>query len=116
MKITYKWELTRLRKADIGDLSGVVVQTYWTCTGKSSDGYSGTFLGATPFDPSAVDPENYTAFESLTEQQVLGWIKSVVAGPYKEHVEGSIKRQIDAQRAVTTEVAADELPWTKVAG
>lgn len=111
MPLTYSWALKSLKKADVGDLASVIVQTHWTCTGTDEDGNEGTFHGATPFDPSLVDPANFTEFNSLTEEQVLGWIKAVVVGHYKEHVEAQITKQINEKKLSVEEVSADALPW-----
>lgn len=112
MALTYTWALKSLKKADIGDLAGVVVQTTWTCTGEDEDGDSGTFNGATPFNPAEVDPENFTAYENLTEAQILGWIQGVVVGSYKEHVDEQIMKQIQAKKTPIDEVADGQFPWS----
>lgn len=115
MSLTYTWSLTSLKKADIGDLSGIIVQTHWTCTGTDEEGNEGTFHGATPFDPDQVDPTNFTEFNNLTEEQVLGWIKAIVVGHYKDHVDAQIMKQINEKKRVVEEVTADALPWAVIA-
>lgn len=111
MELTYTWALTSLRKADAGDLSNVIVQTHWTCTGTDADGNAGVFNGATPFDPDVVDPDNFHAYETLTEEQVLGWIKGIVVGDYWDHVEGQIIRAVKAKINPPVEVVAQDFPW-----
>lgn len=112
MSLTYEWSLTSIKKADASGLSGIIVQTHWTCKGTDADGDDGTFSGATPFDPAQVDPDNFTAYEDLTEAQVLGWIQEVVTGSYKEHVDAQIMKQIMAKKAPVTEVTAGQFPWS----
>ena len=112
MALTYTWALKSLKKADIGDLTGVVVQTHWTCTGTDEDGHDGTFHGATPFKPEEVDPVNFTSYENLTEAQVLGWIQGVVVGTYKDHVDEQIQKQILAKKVPIEEVADGSFPWS----
>lgn len=111
MSLTYTWALKSLKKADVNDLSGVIVQTHWTCTGEE-DGHEGTFHGATPFKPEEVDPDNFTAYEDLTEAQVLGWIQGVVVGAYKDHVDEQIMKQINASKTPVEEVAEGAFPWS----
>lgn len=113
MNLTYTWKLKSAKKADVGGLSGVILQTYWECTGTDEDGHSGTFHGATPFDPTQVDPDNFTAFEDLTEAEVLSWIKGIVVGVYKDHVDAQIKKQIMDQKLVVEEVTEADLPWAQ---
>lgn len=112
MALTYTWALKSLKKADVDSLSGVIVQTHWTCTGTDEDGDEGVFNGATPFDPAQVDAENFTAYEDLTEEQVLGWIKGVVVGSYKEHVDAQIAKQIADKKVPVEEVADGQFPWS----
>ena len=115
MALTYTWAIKSLKKQDdpSAELDDIIVQTYWECTGTDADGNSGTFSGATPFEPDQVDPDNFTAYEALTETQVLGWVKDVVnnnAG-YKAHIDEQIQKQIDAIVRPTTEVNSGDLPW-----
>jgi hypothetical protein len=115
MVFTYTWKIKSLKKQDDPsiELNDIIVQTYWECTGTDADGNSGTFHGATPFEPDQVDPENFTAYEDLTEAQVLSWIQDVVNNnlPYKEHINEQIQKQIDAIVCPTIEVNANNLPW-----
>ena len=112
MALTYTWALKSLKKADVDNLSGVIVQTHWTCTGTDEDGNEGVFNGATPFNPAEVDPNNFTAYEDLTEAQVLSWIEGVVVGAYKEHVDAQILKQIAEKKAPAVEVAEGAFPWS----
>ena len=111
MAITYSWKLTSLKKKNSGSLNGVVFQTYWQKTGTDENGNTGTFSGATPFDPAQVDPNNFVAFEQLTEATVLGWIQSVVVDAYEQHVNDQIQRQIDEKANASSEVSAGSFPW-----
>jgi hypothetical protein len=112
MALTYVWALKSLKKSDVDNLTGVIVQTTWTCTGTDEDGFDGVFNGATPFDPAQVDPNNYTEYEDLTEAQVLGWIEGVVVGSYKEHVDAQIMKQINAKKVPVVEVDEGQFPWS----
>lgn len=113
MSITYTWKLTRFKKLDnSNNLSNIVFQTYWEKEGTDEHGNTGKFSGATPFDPSVVDPNNFTPYESLTEEIVLGWIKSVVVGTYEEHVNEQIANQISEKVNTQIEVAETDFPWS----
>lgn len=107
----YTWAITNIKKGDIGKIPDVVLHVHWTLTGTDKEGHSGTFNGATPLNPPADTKGAFTAFEDLTEQQVIEWIQAVVVDSYKDHVEGQIAKQIAAIKAPVTEVAADALPW-----
>lgn len=115
MALTYTWKIRSLKKQDdpSAELNDIIVQTYWECTGTDDDGYSGTFSGATPFEPDQVDVDNFTTYENLTETQVLGWIQDAVNGNpgYQAHIDEQIQKQIDAIVRPMVEVNAGELPW-----
>jgi hypothetical protein len=119
MALTYTWAIKSLKKQDdpSTQLNDIIVQTYWTCTGEDENGNSGTFHGATPFEPDQIDPENFTSYEDLTEAQVLGWIQDVVNGNpgYKTHIDEQIEKQIDAIVNPKIEVTGDQLPWAEPA-
>lgn len=115
MALTYTWKIKSLKRASnpLVDLDGIIVQTYWDCVGTDADGNSGTFSGATPFDPEQVDPTNFTAYEDLTEAMVLEWIQNEVNSKpaYKDHIAGQIQKQIDAIIRPLLEVDPTALPW-----
>ena len=119
MAFTYEWKIKSLKKQNdpSTELNDIIVQTYWECIGTDEDGYSGTFHGATPFEPDQVDPDNFTAYENLTETQVLSWIQDVVNNNigYKNHIDEQIQKQIDATVRPVTEVSGDGLPWSEPA-
>lgn len=117
MALTYTWMIKSLKKQDdpSTELNDIIVQTYWECTGTDEDNNSGTFHGATPFEPDQVDPANFTVYEDLTEAQVIGWIRDVVNNnpTYKAHIDEQIHKQIDAIVRPLTEVSTDALPWAE---
>jgi hypothetical protein len=109
----YTWKLTKLKKVSSSVLEGAVVQTYWELTGTDQDGNTGIFSGATPFELDTIDPDNFTPYEQLTEQQVLGWIQAVVVGSYKEHVEDQIAKQIQEKKLAIVEEDQKSFPWSE---
>ena len=109
--MNYTWEITGIKRKDSPDVSNIIVQTYWKKIGTDDDGRTGEFSGATPFDPSSVDPNNFISFDDLTEEIVLGWIQSVVVGDYESHVNEQIQRQIDSQIYPETEETSN-FPWS----
>lgn len=113
MALTYTWTLSSLRKTDAQGLEGIVVGTQWVCTGIDDDGYSGSFVGATPFNLDEVDPENFTPYEELTKDQVLGWIESTVMATSKNHIDEQILKQIEAQKNPIVEVNSQSFPWAE---
>ena len=117
MAYTYEWKIKNLKKAvNANDLSDVIIGTQWIVTAINENGYSASFNGATPFKPADVDPENFTAFEDLTEEQVVGWIKEVVSGSnratnYWDHIQGQIVKEITRNSEVHVQLLSGDLPW-----
>lgn len=119
-ELTYVWKLTGIVKSTPSNLpvDNVVIGTRWTVTGTDSDGDTGTFTGATPFELSTVDPNNFTAYADLTEEQVLTWIKNyvLVVNPYWPHITEQIQNQIDKTKQTIEEVSENDLPWAPESG
>jgi hypothetical protein len=106
----YSWKLTSLKRKDTSEFNNVVVQTHWKKIGTDENGNTGEFSGATPFDLSTVDPTNFTSYEDLTEEDVLGWIQSVVVGDYERHVNEKIAEQIESIVSPVVSVTGG-FPW-----
>ena len=111
MSMTYTWNVTAMKVMDqINEqgqvLKNAVVQTYWEKHGTDASGNEGMFAGATPFTATDVPEGEFTPFDQLTENQVLGWIQAVVVGDYAAHVDAQIQKQID-DKAITE----PPLPW-----
>tara|TARA_B110000259_G_scaffold177777_1_gene215315 strand:+ start:1608 stop:1982 length:375 start_codon:yes stop_codon:yes gene_type:complete len=113
MSVNYTWEIISLKTKNevIGDgvvLPNAVCQTYWRKTGTDANGVVGEFDGATPFSAANLTPESFQQFDMLTQDIVLGWVKSLVVGDYEEHVNEQIQLRIDEVATGETEA---ELPW-----
>lgn len=113
MDITYTWKVTSIKTKNVINSEGTtladaIVQTYWKVTGVDEHGNSGSFAGATPLSAENVPEANFISLSSLTEEQVLSWIRAVVVGVYWEHVESRIEHQIAEQ-----EITEVDLPWSK---
>ena len=91
MTITYTWRITEIECAPTqGDLSNVATTIHWRLDGTDGNHYSGVYGATTLESPST---ENFTAFESLTEEQVVGWVESALGSniaTYKEKIENEI--------------------------
>lgn len=111
MSITYKWEVKGIKKVNNSQYNNAIVQTYWKKTGTNEDGIIGEFSGATPFELSTVDPNNFVAYDDLTEEIVLGWIQNVVNEDftYRDHIDAEIQKKIDEQ--IKEEVDEFHTPW-----
>ena len=119
MSLTYEWKLTNIKKATTTDLSSdAVIGTQWKVIATDGDGNEGTFSGATPFKLQEINPDNFIAFEDLTENIVLDWIKSYVSGSgtfnngYWDHISEQINKQIERTKFQITDIGASAFPWS----
>jgi hypothetical protein len=102
--ITINWIIERLLvKPTEGTLTDVVITADWRCNG-TQDQYSGTCYGSASFAPPT---ENFTPYEDLTQDQVLGWCYS--NGVDQKAIEANVTLQIADQ--INPPVIAPPLPW-----
>ena len=104
--MTYTWKITGVKTVDTGDVTDAVIQTYWEKIGTDENGNQGTFVGATPFSQSSINPESFVPYTELTEEIILNWIQAVVVGDYEQHVNEQIQKQINAKN-----IKQPSLPW-----
>lgn len=112
MSLTYVWSLTKFKKQNTSELNNVIVQTFWKKTGTDENGVSATFRGATPFDLSSVDPNNFIAYEDLTEEIILSWIQTKVSNDdiQRDHIDQSIQENIN--KKISSTVESLDFPWS----
>ena len=94
------WSIPNVeRKLD----SGFVYVCHWRCTATDGD-YSASSYGTAGFqqDPEA---ENFTPYEDLTEEQVLGWLWNSID---KDATEAALAAKIEADKNPTS---ASGTPW-----
>jgi hypothetical protein len=120
MALTYEWKLTGLKKQNSENLNDVVVGTNWKLIATDEDGNQGTFNGATPFSISQVNTGSFTDYNSLTEEQVLSWVKEYVSGSshtnYMSHINEMILKEINSKKWARVEVMETDLPWSPTSG
>lgn len=121
MAVTYTWAVKALSKTSGNGLEDVIIGTRWECVGTDDvDNISGAFIGATPFKLDSVDPDNFVEYSSLTQEQVLGWIKHYVSGSsttsYWDHVTERIQKDINNKRGVIRNIDEFDLPWSPTSG
>lgn len=105
---TFNWQVTQMDCYPQQDgLTDVVFTVHWNLTGVDGE-YIGSVYSTCGV---TLDPEApYTPYESLTQDQVLGWIWS--SGVDKDSAEASVQSQIDGQ--INPTVVTPPLPWASV--
>jgi hypothetical protein len=101
---TILWIIERLLvKPTEGSLTDVVITADWRCNG-TQDQYSGTCYGSCSFAPPSGE---FTPYEDLTQEQVLGWCYS--NGVDQAAIEANVTQQINDQ--IDPPVVTLPLPW-----
>lgn len=108
MDIKYNWKITEMSCApQVGGITNFVVSAFWSCVASSDVGYSANSYGSVTFNVPEKLPRKVTAYEDLTEAQVLKWIWS--AGVDREATELALAR--DIERQANPPVVSQPLPW-----
>ena len=96
------WNISTLeRNTDNG-----VVVAHWRATDSDGD-HSGSSYGTCGFTPDA-SADGYVAYDNLTEENVIGWVKGSMGEEAVTGVEDSIAVQIADSKAPAISVGT---PW-----
>ena len=111
--MTYTWKMKEIKVMDETNSDGkvlkdAVVRTLWEKTGKDNDGNEGRFIGATPLTAANVSESDFKELNTLTEEQVLTWIKALVEPDttYVAHINEQILKDIEQQK-----ITQKAMPW-----
>ncbi len=102
--ISTNWIIKQLLvKKTEGELTDVVISANWSC--RASDGtFNAVLTGCTEFAPPSGE---FTPYEDLTQDQVLGWC--FANGVDKTAIEANVAAQINDQ--INPPIIAPPLPW-----
>ena len=109
MAITYTRQLLSLKTKNSNDLQNAIVEVNWEKTGTNEDGLAGTVSGETVFDVDKIDLDNFTTFEDLTEEMILGWIQN--DSLYETMTNRLIEEKIKDQINPVTVISNSGFPW-----
>ena len=85
---------------------GLVTTVHWEIICTSSDGYLSRIYGAESFEKGS----SMTAFDDLTKDTVIGWIKTKFGSDDVTAKEAALKANIDLQRTPTT-ISGQPTSW-----
>jgi uncharacterized lipoprotein NlpE involved in copper resistance len=95
------WTIANLEYNNDAD-KGVVI-AHWRVTEEDGD-YTASSYGTASFEPDA-SADGYVAYDSLTEETVIGWVKDSLDAA---EVEAGLTANIEAQKAPATLAG---MPW-----
>jgi hypothetical protein len=105
MAITITWSVLDMKR---DATTGGVKEVRWQCVAEADTGESAVEAGKYTCTPDP-DDANFVAFEDLTQDVVLGWVKDsddVDATAIEENRKGKVEAQIARKTAEAT-----GLPW-----
>lgn len=73
----------------------VIFNVHWRLTGEDADGNTGSTYGTISLDTS--DLSNFTDFDSITEEQVNGWVEAAMGAEEVQAKKDAIDSQIAEQ-------------------
>ena len=95
MAITYTWTIPTTER-NLSD--GGVTIAHWRCSAVDGD-HSASSYGSCGFTPDA-SAGGFIPYDSLTEANVIGWVKE------------SVSKEQDTEAALAAKIEADKTPTT----
>lgn len=99
------WTISQL---DRSVTDGMVTVAHWRVSDVQGDA-SGTVYGTIAFEAKDASDPTFIPYDSLTEAEVIGWVKSAMGAEQVAAHEASVQAQIQAQLNPTT---AAGVPWS----
>ena len=99
MALVYEWTLLNHKKFNNSNLGlvEVVAHADWKVTGTDENGASADYISTVIWDPNQVKKHSYTPYEQVTEDQILEWVKELVARQPERQIEQYIRNAIAQQ-------------------
>lgn len=98
------WNVVQMqRNLPDGDTppDGLVTTLHWTANFSNASSYGSVALGAP-------DPDNYTVYSSITEEQAIQWVKDALG---LEKVSGIELGLLKQEQRISNPTTADGVPW-----
>jgi len=97
MAITYEWRFEQIECSTADEPPDCAKIVHWRLNGVDEDGVTGSIYGTCTLGEP--DPENYIAFDDLTQSQVQAWVVSAIPeGQSEDDLKANIAGQIEAQK------------------
>ncbi len=110
MAITYTWSVQEVNAFPVKDgKQNVVFNVHWIAGGADGE-HTASAYGSTSIALNA--DSSFTEYENLTEEQVIGWVKSSMGAEEVAAIEASIVGQINEQ--INPKIITPSLPWAQV--
>jgi hypothetical protein len=88
-------------------LTDVVFTVHWSLIGDDGEGHTGSAYGSVGV--TLDEGGDYTPYDKLTQEQVVGWVKDALGEEQLALLEINIGNQIEEQ--INPTVITPQLPW-----
>lgn len=107
MALTYTTIIRGIvKKGSLDSLSDAVIEVHYRMQGADANN---NIAGLNYVLNCQVDPNNFTPFNSLTEQQVLGWISDSLSQDDLNNMHDAIQNEFNKLDIV--QLTSDVFPW-----
>ena len=111
MNITTQWNITHMNAhPSLDGMENVISHVVWTCTATDADSGE-TVKEQAQLSMGLPSTTQFTAFSSLTEAEVLTWVKQILGESVVAQVENNVKTALVTKLAPI--VMIEDLPWAK---
>lgn len=108
MSNTYTWKIESLEVFPFAEnQTNVVHKAHWRVNG-SNDAHKATVYGVMPLAYVAGDA--FTAYENLTEEKVIKWVKEVMGSEQVASILDSLDKQLELLANPIS--VSPQLPWS----
>ena len=97
MAINYEWRFEQIECSTADDPPDCARIVHWRLNGVDADGVAASIYGTCNLGEP--DPENYIAFDELTEAQVQAWVVAAIPeGQSEDDLKAVISAKIETQK------------------
>jgi len=98
MALTYEWYLLGYKKAAFPPYNDVVIHADWKIIGTDEDGNKDEYKSTVIWDPNRLEKNAFIPHDLLTKEQILDWVKTLVASQPERKIEENIRNKIAAKK------------------
>jgi ATP-dependent helicase YprA (DUF1998 family) len=101
MALVYEWTLLKHKKFNNPNLglTEIVAHADWKVMGTDENGDSAEYISTVIWDPNQIKKNKFTPYDQITDEQILEWVKELVATQPERQIEQYIRNSIAEQAA-----------------
>lgn len=111
MALTYEWTLLSYKKFNNPNLglTEIVAHADWKVKGTDENDYSAEYISTVIWDPNQIKKNKFIPYDQVTDEQILEWVKELVAKQPERQIEQYIRNAIVEEKAAEIERQRSQL-------